>query len=818
MVDRRTRGERDRGWGWLRLGLSLLGCTVGLALLPLTSAAFPGGNGDIVFSTNRDANYEIYTMTLSGGSQTNRTNNAADDTNPAFSADASKIAFVRGTDIYTMDADGTDVSNPAIATGDEPFWSPDGTTIAYVSGGNILKVSAAGGSPTTLTPGSSPAWSPDGTKIAFVNGGDIWVIPAAGGSTTNLTNSAATDSAPNWSPDGSKIAVISTLHEAAGELYAMSSDGATMTRLTTNTSAETFPSWSPDGTRIAFARDTGGNIDIWSVDFAGGSPYPATQLTTAPGTDRQPDWGRSAVAPVVVPVNTGAPVITGAATVGTTLSTSNGSWTGSPTSYTYQWKRCDSGGGNCIFITGQTSSTYTIVTGDVGSTLKVDVTASNSAGPSTSPGTSAQTAVVTGTATGVPVNLTAPAITGTARVGSPLTTTVGTWNPVATSYTYQWKRCDAAGTNCTTTITGATAATYTPVAADLNLRLVAAVTAVNATGPSTPKDSLPTDVVAAAGAVALANTVRPVISGSPAVGQTLTTTDGTWTSTPTTLTYQWRRCNATTEACANITGATTKTYVVVAADSGSKLAVVVTASNTTGTANATADLTAVVGSAGPAARPLNKATPVVSGQAANGQTLRATNGEWNGSTPMTFAYQWQACDKNVVTCTPVEGATASTFTITSKQIGKRLRVRVTATNTAGSAAIASQATAPVAGQASPTAGRKLVGTAKNDKLIGTARNDTLDGRAGNDTLKGLAGNDLLLGGPGNDKLYGGTGVDGLNGGPGRDLLSAGAGNDAVNAAGDGARDVVDCGAGKDRATVGRTDVVRNCETVKRKKR
>ena len=48
---------------------------VGLALLPVTSAASPSAVGDIVFATNRDGNYEIYTMTSSGGSQTNRTSN-----------------------------------------------------------------------------------------------------------------------------------------------------------------------------------------------------------------------------------------------------------------------------------------------------------------------------------------------------------------------------------------------------------------------------------------------------------------------------------------------------------------------------------------------------------------------------------------------------------------------------------------------------------------------------------------------------------------------------------------------------------------------
>jgi Tol biopolymer transport system component len=78
---------------------------------PSALAAFPGANGKIVFDTNRDGNYEIYTMNAGGGGQTRLTNNTAVDTLPAWSADGTKIAFSTGRDgnyeIYTMNADGT---------------------------------------------------------------------------------------------------------------------------------------------------------------------------------------------------------------------------------------------------------------------------------------------------------------------------------------------------------------------------------------------------------------------------------------------------------------------------------------------------------------------------------------------------------------------------------------------------------------------------------------------------------------------------------------------------------------------------------------
>src|SRR5437763_916877 len=102
----------------------------------------------------------------------------------------------------------------------------------------------------------------------------------------------------------------------------------------------------------------------------------------------------SAVVKPAAPTNTALPAISGSAQAGQTLTASNGSWSGEPTSYAYQWQRCNSSGGSCAAITGATAQTYTAASADVGSTLRVAVTASNSGGAS-SPATSAQTAVVT---------------------------------------------------------------------------------------------------------------------------------------------------------------------------------------------------------------------------------------------------------------------------------------------------------------------------------------------------------------------------------------------------------------------------------------
>jgi hypothetical protein len=95
------------------------------------------------------------------------------------------------------------------------------------------------------------------------------------------------------------------------------------------------------------------------------------------------------------PLNTAPPAIAGTAAVGQPLSASTGTWTGSPTSFAYQWQRCDATGASCAAIAGATAATYTVDAADAGSTLRVAVTATNATGTS-APAVSAQTAVVSG--------------------------------------------------------------------------------------------------------------------------------------------------------------------------------------------------------------------------------------------------------------------------------------------------------------------------------------------------------------------------------------------------------------------------------------
>jgi hypothetical protein len=182
-----------------------------------------------------------------------------------------------------------------------------------------------------------------------------------------------------------------------------------------------------------------------------------------------------------VPGNTAPPTITGGSTAreGQTLTATNGTWSNAPTSFRYQWQRCSAGGADCSAIASATNQTYTPGNADVDRRLRVVVTGVNADGQSSA--TSATTDVVSGG--NAPTSTARPTITGTAVVGDELTATNGTWTGGATSFAYQWQRCDSAGGPCAD-VSGATGRVYGVRTADVGKRLRVEVTARNASSSS----------------------------------------------------------------------------------------------------------------------------------------------------------------------------------------------------------------------------------------------------------------------------------------------------------------------------------------------
>jgi len=198
-------------------------------------------------------------------------------------------------------------------------------------------------------------------------------------------------------------------------------------------------------------------------------------------------------APGNAPANTTPPETSGVAQEGQKVTVSNGTWTGTtPINYDYRWQRCKGSPMTCNFISGASSSSYVVVSDDVGSTLRAEVDATNSVGTSSALSGVTDTVLAAGKA---PANISLPVISGDAGVGKTVTGNPGLWAGAKT-YSFAWQRCNASGGGCSA-IPGATKATYVVASADAGLSVRFKVTAANNTG-STDASSVAAPVSSAA--------------------------------------------------------------------------------------------------------------------------------------------------------------------------------------------------------------------------------------------------------------------------------------------------------------------------------
>jgi sugar lactone lactonase YvrE len=475
----------------------------------------------------------------------------------------SGLAFDSAGDLYIADGGGAGGGNPYVEK-----MALDGT-LSIVAGSGTRAQPVAG------TATSSPLRAPTG--VATDANGNVFIADGAANVVAKVT------------PAGTLSIFAGRANGAAGQPTAGT---ATYSRLN-----------DPTG----LATDTAGNLYI--ADTANNrieEVTPADRLSVFAGTgvSGAPSYGSSALlsklsspeavalsgagiayvantthatvdrialAPPAIAV---VPAPTGTATQDHTLTAVTGTWNNAPQSFAYQWQRCTATGSGCADISGATGSTYTLTGTDAGGTVRTLVTATNVSGSTTV--ASASTAVVIPLP---PASLTLPAIAGTAIDVQTLAASPGTWSNSPTKFTYQWQDCDASGASCTA-ISGATQSMYQLALTDVGGTVRVAVTATNAGGHATAT-SAPTTLIQPA-LMPWADTPppaplsAPAVSGTPAVGATLSCATGSWSNSPTGYDYQWNRGNAP------IADATAATYTVTTADLGQALSCTVTASNSGG--------------------------------------------------------------------------------------------------------------------------------------------------------------------------------------------------------------------------------------------
>jgi hypothetical protein len=185
------------------------------------------------------------------------------------------------------------------------------------------------------------------------------------------------------------------------------------------------------------------------------------------------------------------------------------------------------------------------------------------------------------------------------------------------------------------------------------------------------------------------NTGLPVVTGTAHVNQTLTTSAGTWAVGGAPFSYRWQRCSSTGTSCADIPGATTTTYKLTSADGGHVVRSTVRATNVNGASPPAAS----TGTSPVLDVPGVTTAPHISGHAKIGKKLSGGHGAWT-FTP-TYRYQWLRCNAHGASCSTIHHATHPTYKLTRHDARHRLRLRVTATNVAGSTIAISAATASV---------------------------------------------------------------------------------------------------------------------------
>jgi glucose/arabinose dehydrogenase len=368
------------------------------------------------------------------------------------------------------------------------------------------------------------------------------------------------------------------------------------------------------------------------------------------------------------PQNTSPPVVSGTPQQAQSLTETDGSWTGSPApTFTRQWQRCASG--TCQDISGATGTSYTLVAADVGSTIRVAVTGTNTSGASTA--FSAQTATVTSSG-------------GTSTLGN---TTVGAlsdtgWNGLKWGNKY----------------TLAAQGTFSKVSAYLGDNPAV-------TGAESFRAAIYADASGSPGALKAQSSAVAVTDGQAAGWVDFPISPGVTLSAGT---YWIVLQGGTTDHGALRYGTSNNTAGAEAWNSDAFSDGLTDPFGTSASGAWVWSLYATFTTSSGSSAPQNTSPPVVSGTPQQGQSLTETDGSWTGSPAPTFTRQWQRCTSG--TCSGISGATGTSYTLVAADVGSTIRVAVTGTNTSGSSTAFSAQTATITPSSTSTLGNTTVGS------------------------------------------------------------------------------------------------------------
>jgi hypothetical protein len=371
--------------------------------------------------------------------------------------------------------------------------------------------------------------------------------------------------------------------------------------------------------------------------------------------------------PVAPALNITAPTLTSTtAVVGDLLCTSTGVWIPAVATLDdtdYSWQRYDPVQAVWSTIPGQTGLCYAPTSADVGYSIR-SVTSATNTSASVAPviAYSNQAGPVLANDPSRLDNTSTPVVSGVPSTTTTLTTTAGTWTPsTGVTLSYQWQRStdDSTWSN----ISGATSATYAPIAGDTNYFIRSTVTGICA-GQAMTAVSAATVRVGTPYASA-----APSVTGTARAPQTLTMSSaGTWVNTPTSYAYQWQ-ASSDGLVWGNIAGATGTSVALGVNEIADVVRVRVTATNAVGST------VAYSSPVGPIAPPLNTMAPQITGATTSTSTLSVSTGDWSGVTGLTYYYQWEYSEDGGATW-QFDGMATSTYTPGSARVGDLVRCQV----------------------------------------------------------------------------------------------------------------------------------------------